>query len=523
MPAPNAESALPLLVAIPLLVAGLVAAARGTSLIARSLVVAVLVGQMAVAAVLLGATAEGEVLAHGVAGWPAGIAIPFVVDTLTALMLLGTSFVTLVCVAFAMASGVGARPLFPALVLVLVAGVNGALLTADLFNLFVFVEVMLLPSYGLLVLARRGRGTARSVVGSRIYVTVNLFVSTVFLAGVALVYGTAGTVNLAELAGAGRESGWTAAALGICLFALSMKAGAVPAYGWLTRSYPTTAPAVTALFSALHTKVAIYAVYRIYAVAFDGDTRFLWVGVAVFSVTMVIGVLGAAGADTMRAILAYNMVRGTGFILLGVALFSVAGLGAGIYYLLHHMVVTASLLLAVGAVEVRYGTGRLGGVVGVARREPLLAAAFAVGALSLAGLPPFSGFVAKLAIVMAALDGGQVVAAVVVLAVSLVTLLSVVRIWNGVFANGGPEPETAGQTGVEALPAPEIGGGTAVLTAPKQAQASPRVGAALTVPAVILALTSLVMGLGAEGLLALTGVAAEGLADPSAYVKAVLQ
>jgi multicomponent Na+:H+ antiporter subunit D len=520
MTATDAEVLLPLLVAVPLLVGGLVAAARGTSLVARSLLIGTLAALVVAAAVLVVLTADGEVLGHGVGGWPAGIAIPFVADTFTALMLLGTSVVTLVCVVFATGGGVGARPLFPALVLVLIAGVNGALLTADLFNLFVFVEVMLLPSYGLLVLARRGRGTDDSVVGSRIYVTVNLFVSTVFLAGVALVYGTAGTVNLAELAGAGRESGWTAAALGICLFALSMKAGAMPAYGWLTRSYPTTAPAVTAMFSALHTKVAIYAIYRVYAVAFDGDSRYLWIILAIVSVTMVLGVLGAVGAGSMRAILAFNMVRGTGFILLGVALFGVAGLSAGMYYLMHHMVVTASLFLAVGAVELRYGTGRLGSVTGVARREPLLAATFAIGALSLAGLPPFSGFVAKLGIVLAAIDAGAIAAIVVVLVVSLLTLLSVVRIWNGVFA---PDSEPPGEPPTED-PAAPAGAGSGVLTAaPAQAPAVPRIGARLTTPALVLALLSLAMGVGAEGLLALTTVAAEGLVDPSAYVEAVLR
>ncbi|MDP3966797.1 MAG: monovalent cation/H+ antiporter subunit D family protein [Nocardioides sp.] len=512
----TAEALLPFLVAVPLVVAGLVAAARGTSLVARALLVATLGAQVVASAALVAATADGSVLAHGVAGWPAGIAIPFVADTFSGLMLLVTGFLTLVCVAFAFAAGTGARPLFPALVLVLTAGVNGALLTADLFNLFVFIEVMLLPSYGLLVLARRGRGTGRSVTGSRIYVAFNLFVSTVFLAGVALVYGTAGTVNLAELAGAGKESGLTAAALGVCLFALSMKAAAVPAYGWLARTYPTTSPAVTALFSALHTKVAIYAIYRIYAVAFDGDSRYLWVGVVAFSLTMLLGVLGAVGEETMRSILAFHMVSQIGYILLGVALFTGAGLAAGIFYLLHHMIVKASLFLSVGAIEVRHGTDRLDSVSGVARREPVLAVAFAVAALSLAGLPPFSGFMAKLTLVVAAVDAQQIAAAVVALVVSLVTLMSMLKIWNAVFVSRDPEPEPEPESATGPGSAGQVR--TAVAT-----QAPPRIGWALTAPAAVLALTTLGLGVGAEGLLALTTVAAEGLLDPSAYVQAVLR
>lgn len=506
----TAESSLPLLVAVPLLVAGLVAAARGASLIARSLLLVTLAAQLVAAGALIATTADGTVLGHGVGGWPGGIAIPFAADMFTGLMLLVTGFVTLVCVAFALVSGIGARPLFPSLVLVLTAGVNGAVLTADVFNLFVFIEVMLLPSYGLLVLARRGRGTGTSVSGSRIYVSFNLFVSTLFLAGVALLYGTAGTVNLAELAGAGKESGLVAAALGICLFALSMKAAAVPAFGWLARSYPTTSPVVTAMFSALHTKVAIYAIYRIYAVAFDGDDRYLWIGLVIVSLTMVVGVLGAVGEDTMRTVLAFNIVRGTGFTLVGVALFTTAGLAAGIFYLVHSVVVTAALLLAVAAIEVRHGTGRLDEVAGVARREPFLAAVFAASALSLVGIPPFSGFLAKLVLVTAAVDADQVALAVAILVVSLISLLSLVRIWNAVFVSPDSSSDLKTDT---ALPE----GGTTLVEAP------PRIGAALTAPAAVLAVVSLGLGIGGEGLLALTTVAAESLMDVPAYVEAVLR
>lgn len=508
----SSAALLPLLVAVPLLAGGLVAAARGSSLLARGVLVGTLVAQLVAAVLLVVAVSDGDVIAHGVAGWPAGIAIPFAADMIASLMLLVTGFLTLVCVAFAFAADTGRRPLFPAFVLILTAGVNGALLTADLFNLFVFIEVMLLPSYGLLVLARRGRGTRRSVTGSRIYVAFNLFVSTVLLAGVALVYGTAGTVNIAELAGAGRESGLTAAALGIVLFALSMKAATFPAYGWLARTYPATSPAVTALFSGLHTKVAIYAIYRIYAVTFEGDSRYLWIGVVGFSLTMVLGVLGAVGEDSMRSILAFHMVSQIGYILLGVALFTVAGLAAGIFYLLHHTIVKASLFLTAGAIEERHGTDSLADVRGVARREPLLAAAFLMAALSLAGLPPFSGFMAKLTLVTASVGAGQVAAATVALAVSLFTLLSMLKIWNAVFVSA-PDPDAADEESGGS------GGRTATLT---RTEAPARVGWALAAPGMVLALTTLALGLGAEGLLALSTVAAESLLDPAVYVQAVL-
>ncbi|OYC98014.1 monovalent cation/H+ antiporter subunit D family protein [Microbacterium sp. Yaish 1] len=506
------DALLPLIVAVPLLASGVAAFARHRHRWAIVLLLIVLTANLIAAAALVWATADGSVVAHGIGGWPNGIAIPFVADAFSALMLTVAGLLTLVCVVFAIVADTGRNRLFPALVLVLTAGVNGALLTADLFNLFVFIEVMLLPSYGLLVLSRRGRGTDESVTGSRLYVTFNLFVSTVFLAGVALVYGVAGTVNLAELAGAAQESPLVAAALGVCLFALAMKAAVVPVHGWLARAYPSTSPAITAMFSGLHTKVAIYAIYRIYAVGFEGDQTYLWIGVAVFSATMLIGVLGAVGEDRMRSILAFHMVSQIGYILLGVALFTPLGLAAGIFYLLHHMIVKASLFLSAGAIETRFGTDRLDDLRGRVGREPVLMVAFGVAALSLAGIPPFSGFFAKLMLLVAAVEDGQVAAAVIAIVVSLITLLSMLKIFNAVFAR----TVTGGEPAEPAEPAGPAGrGGLAV------AQRS-TTRAALAAPAVALAAATLALGLGAQGLFALAEVAAAGLLDTTAYVRAVL-
>ena len=150
----------------------------------------------------------------------------------------------------------------------LVGGVNGALLTADLFNLFVFIEVMLLPSYGLFVLSANRREPLRRVDGARLYVTLNLLTSTILVAGIGFVYGVTGTVNLAVLAGAAAEDDRAALAAALILFALSIKASVVPMHGWLAKAYPATSPAVTALFAALHTKVALYAIFRVYSVVY---------------------------------------------------------------------------------------------------------------------------------------------------------------------------------------------------------------------------------------------------------------
>lgn len=497
---------IPLLVAVPLVGGALLAMMRDNRPANAITMMTVLSGSLATSIFLVYHQVDNDVIAHQLAAWPFGIAIPFVADMFAALMLTVTGILAVTCAAFALASGHAQRPFFASFVLFLVAGVNGALLTADLFNFFVFLEVMLLPSYGLLILSAAGKASMGRVSGSRLYVTVNLLTSTVFLIGVAFLYGVTGTVNLAELAGAAQESTSAAIAAAICLFALAIKASVVPVHGWLARTYPSTSPAVTALFSGLHTKVAIYAIYRIYAVIFDGDATFLWVGVVMFSLTMIIGVMGAVGENTSRSILAFHMISQIGYILLGVALFGPIGLTAGIFYLLHHMIVKASLFLSTGAVEVKYGTGTLGKVGGIAKKEPWLAVAFFAAALSLAGLPPFSGFVAKLTLISAAIDSDQFLAAAAAILVSLVTLLSMLKIWSGMF--WGKEKSE-----------PELKSDGSLLTA---VDTKPRVGIALLAPSLVLALITLSLGIGAELLLFLSEIAAMGLYDPTGYVQAVV-
>ena len=511
-------SMLPLFVAVPLLTAGLLVITGHSPRVHATALIGVLCASLAASVGLVARFTDGEAMAHGVGSWPYGIAIPFAADMFTALMLTVTGLLSIACAVFAIASGVATSRFFAPLVLILVTGVNGALLTADLFNLFVFIEVMLLPSYGLFVLTTMRQAPLSQVAGTRLYVTLNMLTSTIFVAGVGFVYGTAGTVNLGELAGAARSDDRVAMAVAICLFALGIKASVVPVHGWLARAYPATSPAITALFSGLHTKVAIYAIYRVYAVVFDGDTRYLWIGVALFSLTMVIGVLGAVGETTARSILAFHMVSQIGYILLGVALFTAAGLTAGIFYLLHHMIVKASLFLSTGAIEVRYGTGRIGKLSDMAKKEPVIAVAFFIAALSLAGLPPFSGFVAKLSLIIASVDAGQPAAVVVMLLVSLVTLLSMLKIWSGMFW-GRPSaapPEPAPTTGA--------GGGAATKTAARtETDTGRRVGTVLAAPAVLLAAITVSLGLGGELLLTLSETAANGLLDPRVYVEAVIR
>lgn len=480
---------LALLVALPLAAAAVAALAGPHA--QRVVALAAHAAALSLAVLVLVRVGDGTVVVSRLGGWPGPLAVPLVADPLAGLLLVLAALVVLVCTWFAVVSDRDDQPGFHPLVLVLSAGVYGAFLTGDLFTLFVFVEVMLVPSYVLLAL-----GGDRSAAGT--YVAVNLLASTVLVAGVGLVYATAGTTNLAALAGAAGESGRVAAAAGVVAFALAAKAAVVPLHLWLPRTYPAAPPVVTALFSGLLTKVGVYGLYRLYAVVFDGDPRYRGLVLGVAVATMVVGVVEAVGQDAVRPVLSSHMVSQVGYLVVGLGLFGVAGVSAAVFYLVQYVLVKGALFLVAGAVETTHGTGSLDRLGGIARGSPVLAAVFLAAALSLAGIPPFSGFVAKLLLVRAAFGDGAWLVGGVAVAVSLGTLLSMVKIWNGVFW-GAP-----------------VGAGAAGPAAP------PRVPLRLVLPAAVLAVLSLGLGLGAEGLLVLSERAAEQLVDPTGYVEAVL-
>ena len=535
------EAMLPLFVGAPLLVGGVLFVLPRQHLLRQTLGMASLVAMLGGAIALVVITADGTVLAHQIGLWPGGIAIPFVADAFSSLILVVTAIIAAVSFQYMIASGEARSPSIASFVLVLAGGVAGALLTADLFNLFVFIEVMLLPSYGLLViLSRRG-----DMAGSRLYVTVNLLASTLFLAGVGLIYAVQGTVNLAELAGSGDDPA-TAIATAVCLSAIAVKAAVFPAHGWLSRAYGSASPAVAALFSGLHTKVAVYIVYRISSVIFEGDAAWMTAIMIVASLTLIVGALAALGEPEIRPLLVFQMISGIGFILIGVALFTPMGLTAGIAYMVHHMVVMGSLLLIASAIEQTYGSGRLDRVAGLRTREPLLTAAFVVAALSLAGLPPFSGFVAKYALVLASADAGQVAVAGLLVVVSLVALMSMMRMWAEMF-NGkrhadvellAAEARIRTREGVfddESIDANEVAAEAekAVhrLDPPRGAPTGDddphdhrgtRIPLRLLVPALVLAAISVGLGIGGELLLQLAEQASGALLDTRDYVRAVM-
>ncbi len=422
---------LPLLVAVPLLLAALTLLWRAVA-VQRSVLFLSPALSLAAGVWLLMTHTQEPAISHAVGSFLPGIAIVFVSDSLSALLLVVTSAITLVASAFLVATREDRYRFMVPLIVMLGAGVNGILSTGDLFNLFVFVEVMLMPSYALIAVT----GTWRRLGIGRMFIIVNIVASTILVIGVGFVYGVTGTVNLAMLRGVGAENPQAALAIGVVLLALLVKGGVVPAHGWLVRGYPGTSAGIMGLFSALHTKMGLYAVYRVYATVFDGAAPYDSALLAIVVLTVILGALGTFAEKTMRGALAFQMVTGVGQILIGLVVFTQFSIAAGLFYMVHHMITMGGLIMAAGAIEETYGSGRFDRLSGLMGRERIVTVAMALGLLSLVGLPPTSGLWGKVMLLSSAATGPEwrtwLLLGAVALA-SIASLLALQYFWREVF------------------------------------------------------------------------------------------
>jgi multicomponent K+:H+ antiporter subunit D len=353
-------------------------------------------------------TSSGAIEVYRVGDWPAPFGIALVLDRLAALMLAVTAVVAIASLTAALMAGspwdTRGRHFHPLFQLQLM-GLNGAFLTGDLFNLFVFFEVLLVASYGLLV---HGRGGVRLRAGFH-YVVINLAASTLFLIAVALLYALTGTLNLADLTlrvgqVAPNDAPLVRVAALVLLVVFAVKAAVFPLYLWLPRAYAAAPPPVAALFAVM-TKVGVYAMVRVHGLVFGPDAGAAASGVAPWVLggavaTAVLGALGAFGAQSLARMTAYLTLASVGTLLIAVGAASAAGLSAGLYYLVHSALVTAALFLLGDSIAAQRADDRFERSAPVAP-PALLGGLFVVGAVSVAGLPPLSGFVGKLAILQA--------------------------------------------------------------------------------------------------------------------------
>ncbi|MFP5022894.1 Na+/H+ antiporter subunit D [Pseudonocardia phyllosphaerae] len=435
--------ALPVL--LPMLGAALSVLVGRQAALQRAIGVVALAAVVVVAAVLLVAADRNGPIVAELGGRAAPVGIVLVADRLSALLLLISTVVTLAVLLYAIDQRIAdygretASTTFHPIFLLLSTGVSLAYLTGDLFTLFVAFEIMLASSY---VLITR-RTTAPRIRSGMTYVIVSLMSSLLFLTAVGLVYAATGTVNLADLAGrVGELPPGLATVLALLLVVVfGIKAAIVPLHFWLPDSYPNAPAPVTALFAGLLTKVGIYALVRTQTLVFPQENPSLLL-LIVAAVTMVVGALGAVAQDDLNRLLSFLLVSHIGFMLFGLAVYTPAGVAGTALYVVHHITVQATLFLVSGLITRRTGTVSIEQMGGLARSSPGLALLFAIPAITLAGLPPTSGFVAKLALLQAGAGAGlatRIVAGIVVLA-SLLTLYAVARVWVRVFWGTPKEP-----------------------------------------------------------------------------------
>jgi multicomponent Na+:H+ antiporter subunit D len=530
---------LPLPIVLPLLAAALCILVGGSRTAQRVIGLTTLTALVPIAiAILVRVDDDGVVVAQA-GDWPAPIGITLVADRLSAIMLVTATVVLLAVLLYAIGQpGVERNHVgFQSVYMVLAAGVSAAFLTGDLFNLFVAIEMMLTASYVLITLG----GRLEQVRSGMTYVVISLVASVLFLVALAFTYASTGTMNMADLGShiAELPDGVRAALAGLLLVVFGIKAALFPLYFWLPDSYPTAPSAVTAIFAGLLTKVGIYAILRTQTLLFPPDSRPATLILIAAGATMVVGVLGAIAQEDIRRIFSFYIVSQIGYIIMGLGLFTVAGLAGAVYAIIHHIVVKTTLFLVGGLIEHTGGSSRLSRLGGMVAAAPIVAVLFLLPALSLAGIPPFSGFAAKFGLFDATAQEGQWTILAVAVLVSLLTLFSIFKIWIAVFwapreapaepavtatpvpAMAGPSPMgshdgRSGQQTAETATPVQLAEETAALTD------GPRIPRLMLVPTAVLAVLTLAIGVAAGPLYELSERAAAELLDPTAYRTAVL-
>ncbi|MCX7610566.1 MAG: Na+/H+ antiporter subunit D [Ignavibacterium sp.] len=458
-----------------------------------------------VSVIILSFTISYKIISLQVGGWVAPFGITIVSDLLSSVMVVITAIIGFSTALYSIGTIDNQREkyLYYPLLQFLLMGINGAFLTGDVFNLYVWFEVMLISSFVLLALGgRRGQ-----LEGAIKYVTLNLLSSAIFLAAVGILYGIAGTLNMADLARKIpliEQKELLSVVSILFMVAFGIKAAVFPLFFWLPASYHTPPVAVSAIFAGLLTKVGVYALIRFFTMIFTHNISFTHTILLVSAaMTMLTGVLGAAAQNDFRKILSFHIISQIGYMILGLALFSPLAIAGAIFYIIHHIIVKTNLFFVSGVVKRLKGSYLLNEVGGVYKYYPMLGLLFLIPALSLAGIPPLSGFWAKFVVIKAGLDLNQYLVVAVALIVGLLTLFSMTKIWNEVFWKDDPSGDNKNVNEMYES-----------LTTTKKFM--------MYSPIVFLALITIIIGFYAEPFFTFANDAATQLLDSSLYINSVL-
>lgn len=406
----------------------------------RTLALASVTAQVFFAALLLITAAQEGTQLYILGDWQPPFGIVLVADRLSTLLVLLCAVLAAGALLYACAGIDKAGQYFHPLFMFQVMGINGAFLTGDAFNLFVFFEVLLIASYALLV---HGGGKQKTQAAVH-YVILNLIGSSLFLFGLGILYGTLGTLNIADMALQVRELEESEAILAkagglLLLLVFGLKAALLPLHFWLPRTYASASAPVAALF-AIMTKVGIYSIFRVHTVVFGTEANYLadialpWLWPMAMG-TLAIGTLGVFVSPTLRVMTANLVVISAGTLLIAAALQSERATAAALYYMLHSTLITGALFLIADLISRQRGKAEDRFVKSRAMAQPrLLAFGFIIAALAIIGLPPLSGFVGKVLIMRAAESTAEIIWIwPLILVSSLVVLVSLSRAGTTLF------------------------------------------------------------------------------------------
>lgn len=454
---------------------------------------------------LFAAVWQSDILVLQSGGWIAPFGISFVGDTFSATMVLLTSIAGLAVSVFSAVSVSKMRMRFGyyALLHVLLMGLNGAFLTGDIFNLYVWFEVIIIASFVLLTLG----GERPQLEGAINYVTMNLVSSVIFLTAIAILYGLVGTLNMADLSlklAEEQNRGLVNATAVLFFVGFGIKSAVFPLYFWLPSSYHTPPSAIGAIFGGLLTKVGVYALLRVYSLLFIPDDFMtdLLIGIAIM--TMLTGGVGALVQNNIRKVFSYLIVCHIGFMIAGLGMHTEIALMGAVFYLMHDILVKTNVFLLSGVVYKIQGTVMMSKLGGLYRAYPKISILLAVILFTMVGIPPLSGFWPKLFLFQAAFETHSFVLAGFIVLASFFTLMVVAKIWSLVFWREGPGKQQLDRpfTYFDAL--------------------RPSKKVVFLFPLLFLAACSLYVGLGAEHIVEVAGKIAADLEHTDRYIEAVL-
>lgn len=451
---------------------------------------------------LLAKVFKGGILTMNAANWEAPFGIVFVADLLSSTFVLLTAIAALAVSIFS-ATGVGrARMLYGYFPIFhfLVMGLNGAFLTGDIFNLYVWFEVIIISSFVLLTLG----GRKPQLEGAVKYMAMNILASTFFLTGVGILYGITGTLNMADLSLkillVENQAIVNLTAL-FFLIGFGIKSAVFPLYFWLPSSYHTPPSAVAAVFGGLLTKVGIYALLRVFTLVFVPNEfiKTLFIGIGIM--TILTGVFGALIKDNIRRLFSYLIVCHLGFIVGGLGLYTKMAFVGAVFYLIHDIIVKTNLFLITGLIRQLRGSMSLTKLGGIYAQYPKLSVLIAIVLFSLAGVPPLSGFWPKVYLIEAGYANENYLFIGSIIIGSFITLFLMAKIWSEVFWKDASKD---------------------ALIIDKFEPLSGYKKTLLVLPIGILALASLFIGLQAEIIVQVADRIAEEMIDTSFYIEAVL-